>query len=69
MKRVLSKSQMSQIRGGESWVCLAVRNVIQTECDVILEGETEVVDAATAVDAADYMHKKYGVSQVNCTRK
>ena len=69
MKRVLSKLQMSQIRGGESWVCLAVRNVIQTECDVILEGETEVVDAATAVDAADYMHKKYGVSQVNCTRK
>ncbi len=68
MKRVLSKLQMSQIRGGERWACLAVRNVIQTECHVILEGDSEVVEAVTAVDAADYMHKKYGANQVNCTR-
>lgn len=40
MKKVLSKSQMSLIKGG----------------------------APTAVAAADYMHDKYGVSQVNCTK-
>lgn len=68
MKKVLSKSQMSRIRGGERWECLAVTEVVQTESDVILIGETEVVEAATAVDAADYMHNKYGVDQVNCTR-
>lgn len=68
MKRVLSKSQMSQIRGGERWACKAVLNVIQTECDVILEGPSEVVVAETAVDAADIMHKKYGANQVNCTK-
>lgn len=70
MKKVLSKSQMSLIKGGAptAWLCKAVQNKTETECDVILEGPTEIVMAETAVAAADYMHDKYGVSQVNCTK-
>lgn len=49
-------------------VCKAVQSKTETECDVILEGPTEIVMAETAVAAADYMHDKYGVSQVNCTK-
>ena len=70
MKKVLSKSQMSLIKGGAptALLCKAVQSKTETECDVILEGPTEIVMAETAVAAADYMHDKYGVSQVNCTK-
>lgn len=70
MKKVLSKSQMSLIKGGAptAWLCKAVQSKTETECDVILEGPTEIVMAETAVAAADYMHDKYGASQVNCTK-
>ena len=70
MKKVLSKSQMSLIKGGAptAWLCKAVQTKTETECDVILEGPTEIVMAETAVAAADYMHDKYGASQVNCTK-
>ncbi len=70
MKNVLSKSQMSLIKGGEptAWLCKAIQSKTETECDVILDGPTETVMAETAVDAADIMHEKYGVSQVNCTK-
>ena len=70
MKKVLSKSQMSLIKGGEptAWLCTTIQSKTETECDVILEGPTEIVMAETAVAAADYMHDKYGASQVNCTK-
>lgn len=70
MKKVLSKSQMSLIKGGEptAWLCTTIQSKTENECDVILEGPTEIVMAETAVAAADYMHDKYGVSQVNCTK-
>lgn len=58
------------IKGGAptAWLCKAVQSKTETECDVILEGPTEIDMAETAVAAADYMHDKYGVSQVNCTK-
>ena len=70
MKKVLSKSQMSLIKGGEptAWLCTTIQSKTENECDVILEGPTEIVMAETAVAAADYMHDKYGASQVNCTK-
>ena len=70
MKKVLSKSQMSLIKGGEptAWLCTTIHSKTENECDVILEEKTEIVMAETAVAAADYMHDKYGASQVNCTK-
>lgn len=70
MKKVLSKSQMSLIKGGEptAWLCTTIQSKTENECDVILEEKTEIVMAETAVASADYMHDKYGASQVNCTK-
>lgn len=70
MKKVLSKSQMSLIKGGEptAWLCTTIQSKTENECDVILEEKTEIVMAETAVAAADYMHDKYGASQVYCTK-
>lgn len=58
------------IKGGAptAWLCKAVQSKTENECDVILEEKTEIVMAETAVAAADYMHDKYGASQVNCTK-
>lgn len=39
MKKVLSKSQMSLIKGGEptAWLCTTIQSKTENECDVILE--------------------------------
>ncbi len=45
MKRVLSKSQMSRIRGGAWWHCKVVTKVTETECDIVLEGPEVDIEA------------------------
>ena len=52
MKRVLSKSQMSRIRGGAWWHCKVVTKVTETECDIVLEGPEVDIEASSAIEAA-----------------
>ena len=74
MKQILSKKQLSAIRGGARWQCLVVEEVEYTldpnGGDPIPEliGPTVVVEAESASAAADYLHGLYGVGQINCTR-
>lgn len=70
MKKVLSKSQMSLIKGGKptAWLCKAVLDMVFIEDNPILIGPEEEVYAETATEAAQKLHDKYGAGQVNCTK-
>lgn len=65
----LTKKQMSSIVGGEFWFC-----TYRTEQQSTLEGGDDpigpsiIVEAGSAIEAADLVHAMTGATQVNCTR-
>ena len=70
--RRLTNKQMSMVIGGESWFCTYFL------ADSLLTPPTEngeevpvshnmVVEASSAIEAADIVHARTGASQVNCT--
>lgn len=63
----LTNRQMSLIHGGERWQCYYT----DPNYEVSEEGEIgpyKIVEAASAVEAADKVHRETGATQVNCTK-
>jgi len=71
MKKLTNK-QMLSITGGSLWFCTYKSSASQEEMEVRDErdpiGDSIIVEANSAVEAADKVHAQYGTTQVNCTR-
>lgn len=66
--QILSKKQLSSIRGGVRWQCKVVMMINQDEQgEPELIGPTVEIEADSAVEAANILHKLYGAGQINCT--
>lgn len=67
----LTNKQMSSIYGGALWLCtykLAGMHVCPEDDGQLLPiGNSVVIEAASAVEAADMVHAQTGAIQVNCT--
>lgn len=65
--QILSKKQLSSVRGGQAWQCKVVQEIREFDGEIILVGPIETIIADSAIEAADHLHAKYGVDQINCT--
>lgn len=64
----LTNKQMSSIIGGELWYCTYVATQQGTINNGEAIGPSIIVEASSAVEAADIVHSMTGATQVNCTR-
>lgn len=65
----LSKQQLSEVKGGNVYYCTVITNPGPQQATNELEplGPSYLIEADSAIQAADIAHALYGGDQVNCT--